>query len=432
MGTTLLLRPAPRGGESAMGYLLRLVEANALDSPGCIEAPFVVDLLLGNGSPLRGPVGGLSALNGPDAGGLPMRFWNVRQPRFCPRCLGVEAVWKALWQLSFYVACHTHRVKLRDGCHQCGSPLKWRRPSLLTCRCGADLRASPAVPADDCCTGVSREIEEAWARDEQEASAMDRRMLPNLLDRIWLLGSYRLARGTKAQKLAGLHLVGVATSVVEAYGAVVNTWPQGFFQLLDDTVRRYGDAASDRLTLRFGGLYKEIFAARRSAAFGDLRAAFEQYVLERWPGQLAKRNRRLSAAAREAHVWVPLAEAARELHWRPARVREAVSRGALRGDLRLTRSGRTSGVVHRDALLRLKKEAADWVSLKDVCRLLRAGKKYVKQLMSERTIVPVVGPSIDGYRVWQFRRADAERLAGTGRISAMSQKEGPHSGGKPA
>lgn len=406
----LLVRPRSVPAESVMGYAIRLVEANALDSTSCLTAEDFTTAM--GGATLRGPIAGLVGLKAADAGGLPTRFWNTRRPRYCPACLQARPVWPALWQLSLYVACHVHRTPMHESCTRCRCAVKWRRSALLSCQCGEDLRQRHEGTADDGMLSISTGLADAWLPDGNREITRDRGgAVEELLDHIWLLGSYRLARGPKAQKLANLHLLDTATEVISAYHLVVAEWPGGFFKLLDDTAQRYGDVNSGRLAARFGGLYKELFAARRRDSFQNVRKAFEQYVAERWSGQLALRNRRLSPALVDAHVWVPIAVAARELHWRPTRVRAAVSRGALRGDLRFTQSGRVAGVVHRDDLLRLKKDAAEWLSLKGVCRLLRAGKSSVKQFVRDQVLEPVAGPSVDGSRVWQFRRTDAERLA---------------------
>jgi hypothetical protein len=232
--------------------------------------------------------------------------------------------------------------------------------------------------------------------------------MSSTLRRIWLLGSYRLGEGAKAQKLANLHMVSEATRVVEAAEGVQDDWPHAFFELLDATAARYGRTSSPLLTDHFGGFYKELFSPAFKAAFGDLRSAFEQYILQRWPGQLAARNRRLSAQTRDEHVWLPLTSAAKSMHWRTGRLRRVVERGIVRGHLQLRPSGRVSGVVHRDDVAALKKEADQWLDLTTVCKALHVGKAAAREMMARGVLVAVAGPSVDGHRVWQFRRQDVD------------------------
>ena len=129
-------------------------------------------------------------------------------------------------------------------------------------------------------------------------------------------------------------------------------------------------------------------------------------------GQLCARNRRLSVDMRDLYLWTPAARAAKELHWKPSRVRSAVARGVVRGHLRPRASGRVSAVVHREDLDRLKLDAATWMDLKAVCRYLRVGKKTVKDLMAAGRLAAVSGPLVDAHPVWQFRRVDVDAVQG--------------------
>lgn len=407
----LLVRPSPMPGESRQGYLVRITEANALASPSRLSAELLRSCGLGSMlEGLRGPIAGLRALNAADAGGLGMRYWNVRACRYCPACLGERAVWRDVWQLVFYVACHRHNLALRQSCPRCSQLVAWKRESLVRCRCGGDLREADHQRAAPKALAMSRDVAAAWGQ-ESLGNVEGRRQAEPLLHRIWLLGAYRLALQPKAQKLSDVHLLPQALRVVLAAADVLDRWPGGFHALLDATSARYGVRNSARMTDRFGGLYKEIYASSRAEAFTDLREGFEQYVRERWSGQLAGRNTRLSETTREAHAWVPITQAARELRWRGPHVRAAVERGQLQGRLRLRPSGRIEGVVHRASLDLLKTEIGTWMDLGAVCKRLRKGKKAVKQMVATCRLAPVAGPSVDGGSVWQFRAQDVEHRA---------------------
>ncbi|HWI83490.1 hypothetical protein [Ramlibacter sp.] len=239
------------------------------------------------------------------------------------------------------------------------------------------------------------------------------------MHRVWLLGAYGVGLTRRAQKLAHLQRLEAAGNVVDAAAAALDHWPAGFFALLDDVAAKYGNAGTTRLTDRFGGLYREVFAASRKEAFADLRAGFESYVLQRWPGQLAARNRRLSQSAIEEHVWIPVSKAAKELHWRPQRVRSAIERGLLQGRLVERASGRVSGVVHSSSLARLKADASTWMDLVRACESLHIGKKAAKRLMAAGQLPAIAGPDIDGHPVWQFRREAVDAL---GALNALESR----------
>lgn len=402
----LLVRPEAQAGEGAMGFLLRRAEANALVLGRYVMAQDAARAC----AALRGAVAGLRGLSAPDSAGLAARYWNTRRPRYCPLCLQDSPVWRAEWDLVFCVACSVHQASLLDCCTTCSRPLRWRRESLVRCDCGADLRGASSGRASGPVLMIAARLTEAWCNGAAPASGHS--AVENLLCRIWLLGAYGLGIGRKPQKLSNLYSVEMATQVVQAAAATLDEWPTGFFTLLDRVTSRYGDSASGRLANRFGGLYGEIFRDDRKDAFEDLRAAFERYVLERWAGQLAGRNRRIGEKVRNDHAWMPVARAAKELHWRPARLRTAIARGVVRGHLQARPSGRMAGVVHRDDLARLKQDAADWIDQSEVCRRLHLGKKSVKRLVESGALAPVAGPSVDGHPVWQFRRTEVDAAAG--------------------
>jgi len=405
----LLIRPIPVHGESRQGYLLRLSDQNALGSPQRIKTEWLA--ALAPRATLRGPIAGLGALNAPDLVGPSARYWNTRRPRYCPKCLEEAPYWRSAWGLVFYVACHQHKVALVDDCRDCGHPLRWVRRCLLECTCGADLRDRIPQAALAQAIAASHALAAAWRDGEALAApgtgGVD---IEGLLYRTWLLGSYRSQTAERAQKLAGLHAMPQAVRIVEAAAEVMSGGTTGYFGFLDQVAARYGDPTSTRLASRFGAFYKELFGTKAAAALADLREGFEAYVRERWPGQIAERNRRLSQEVRTGHAWIPVTRAAKQLHWRSVRLRDAIARGAVRGQLHRRPSGRIAGVVHREDLERLKAESLTWIDLTGACRLLRIGKKAAHALVHSGRLPAVSGPNVDGRAVWQFRRADVERL----------------------
>lgn len=405
----LLIRPIPARDESRQGYLLRLSERNALGTPRKIKRDWL-DALVRNAC-LRGPIAGLGPLNSPDPAGLSARYWNTRRPRYCPHCLDEAPYWRSAWGLVFYVACHQHGVAMVDDCCVCGHPLRWVRRSLLECTCGADLRGRPPQVASAHAIAASSALAAAW-REGRTACAIETGGVDveGLLYRTWLLGSYRSQSAERAQKLAGLYAMPQAVRIVEAAAEVLASGRSGHFTFLDQVAARYGAPTSTRLAGRFGAFYKELFGTKAATALADLREGFEAYVRERWPGQIAERNRRLSPEVRSGHAWLPVTRAAKLLHWRSSRLRDAIARGAVRGQLHQRPSGRVAGVVHRDDLARLMAERSTTIDLTGACRLLRIGKKAAHALIGSGRLPAVSGPIVDGRVAWQFRRFDVEGL----------------------
>jgi hypothetical protein len=398
-------------GESVHGFLLRVSSANALRSTGALKAEWA-DVLMARGegrAHLRGPMTGSPHLANADADGLPGQYWNARRPRCCPLCLTERAAWCSLWELVFYTECHKHETMLLDKCGSCHHPLRWRRRELLRCSCGADFRLSRSEPSSPAALSISSELAKAWgdgaARDGSEHGGLT---IEELLHRTWFLGAYGLRSSRRALKLGNLFDVEFARAVAASAVLPAEDWLTALFALFDEVAGQYGSPQSLRLTKRFGAFYKELFDPRWERALCDIREGFERYVTERWPGQLAARNRRLSREVRNAHMWVPLTRAAKELHWKMPRLRSAIERGVVRGHLVAHASGRTSGTIHRDDLAHLVDQVRDEMTLLEVCASLRVGKKALKSMVADGVLTPTSGPSVDGLTIWRFRRRDVE------------------------
>lgn len=68
--------------------------------------------------------------------------WLGDYAQVCPQCLREHGFARDSWDLAAVAVCSKHHSALLDICGQCGKRLDWRRASLLSCGyCGADLRA---------------------------------------------------------------------------------------------------------------------------------------------------------------------------------------------------------------------------------------------------------------------------------------------------
>lgn len=59
------------------------------------------------------------------------------RPQICVACIHREGYCKAIWDCRHYTACHVHRIPMVEQCKACGSPLRWYRPAVDVCQCGA-------------------------------------------------------------------------------------------------------------------------------------------------------------------------------------------------------------------------------------------------------------------------------------------------------
>lgn len=162
----LLVTPAPFPGESLLGYMLRLSEANGYPSPEWIMARIglsIRELTSGRVTPDdlslacgRAPADLESLMYWNPQGdpillGKPLRALNLRlrSPRMCPDCVVETGMLGAQWDCALLVACPVHRAPLLQNCPGCGTRISWQRRGVLQCRSGCDLRQRgrpPRVP----------------------------------------------------------------------------------------------------------------------------------------------------------------------------------------------------------------------------------------------------------------------------------------------
>jgi hypothetical protein len=73
---------------------------------------------------------------------LGQTFWppyllRLKRPQVCVRCLEESGYCPEIWEFSCYPVCPAHKCSLVDTCASCGRRLRWFRPNLDVCDCGA-------------------------------------------------------------------------------------------------------------------------------------------------------------------------------------------------------------------------------------------------------------------------------------------------------
>src|SRR6266436_7419240 len=167
----LPLRPQPQPFESITSYIIRLAEANGLQSInelGTLAGGMIFSDLKNPDYPAAA-YPGLAQITGyPEERWFDMTFFHLLQHfgyamnryslhrffqgslasslRYCPLCLAAHApaYYSLLWRFLVLPGCIEHRVSFLDQCCHCSSPLPLLRPipQLTTCStCQGDLRS---------------------------------------------------------------------------------------------------------------------------------------------------------------------------------------------------------------------------------------------------------------------------------------------------
>lgn len=440
----LLVRPPPLAHESSQGYVLRLSALNGFDHPRwCVplaragderaERGAPLSVLTGHGesalSTLRGPIFGLGAMTARDVGNVGTRYWNTRFQRYCPICLAEARYHRAIWGLTFGVACHEHAVWLRDDCPVCGQGIRWTGAPLGSCSCGASLDSAVAMSCTKSAAAYVQLLASALYPGSVAAPASGPQLralnVEQILRLTWFLGAYAIRKQAKAQKISGVMHLGYAVSMVEATAIAIFDWPSGFQLLLDEFGARSDIAAcGNKLSAYFGRFYHSLYRSFPEPPFAFLREGFERYIADHWSGQLAKRNRRFSKASRDSYEWISIKEAARVLRTRTTHVKELVESGQLVGRFFSTAKGRKMGSVRKDSVNAAIVREANLVTLLEARQISGLSKKQLHKLIVLGRLHAVRGPKVDGYPVWQFER-EALVEATNGAIGKISFPQSP-------
>jgi hypothetical protein len=190
--TRLFARRLPLSDESLVGFVLRLADANGLESAGTLlqYVGSVVGCRLVTPVDLAANVDALRCLE--ELADLPQgalertamlpvesaasadlrfdgqlvgrRLLRTEGLQFCPNCLQESTHHRRSWLWAHAPVCTLHRSRLASNCHSCGREFHWRGGSLVRCgHCGTDIRTAPAGTACSPETVVAASAIQSWA-----------------------------------------------------------------------------------------------------------------------------------------------------------------------------------------------------------------------------------------------------------------------------
>lgn len=122
----------------------------------------------------------------------------LHSAKICPQCVKRKKYYRASWQLRCICCCVEHEWILSEHCPHCGALIRWNRPAIDICSCGAFLTnadASPILPPH--VKNWSEWAEERLFHSESNLPAMNYG-LPALFNSLSIDGAFRvvLAVGT--------------------------------------------------------------------------------------------------------------------------------------------------------------------------------------------------------------------------------------------
>ncbi len=282
--------------------------------------------------------------------------------RFCPHCLSRADSWHRGWETPCVDACPRCGCWLVDECAACLRPLTWSRPRLMQCSCGAALTQEPGREAPPAVVALARSMVslEAVPKGQSPIAGLDPRRAAEV---VWFLG--RLAAGgSNVRRVGSAELPSMWESwpVTAAAAEIMLDWPRAFCRVLDQRREQCPEADRGSLLRVFPEIYSTLYRHPKPQHFAGVLEAFEAYVVERWPGQLAKRHGRLADKALGEPAWIRIRQAARLTGYPESALRRLVVQGALESQTWTTVRGRSFLLLRRsgvDALLAAQGPAVD-------------------------------------------------------------------------
>lgn len=269
----LVLTPRPHPTECISGYLHRLSAANGYTKPSWIIEPYrngyhaddyrrVTPAVIQEIAGLTRPEAERVCVR-PDREGdrttirlvgteLHVSHVDMRVVRICPSCVAEKGQHEAFWHLRTVQWCPLHRAPLLEKCRQCGVALRWNRPGIGQCNCGADLTKQTAK--ERCSTALAELLlmmRHALYRDPAAAEP------PSSLRHLHHLDLYRLMRLVETlESVVNSHLDQKASAIVVGSEAltevarILGNWPRNFQRFLQTRYRDDLDLDSSRKSFK--------------------------------------------------------------------------------------------------------------------------------------------------------------------------------------
>ena len=302
----LVATPRPRDAEAALPYLVRLTQANSYRDPmimlrtaGIKTSQFQtgtvpIDTIAGLLACDVDHIAHLDHIRGPDAlrsktrwlagHEFPSSQIRLTSAHVCPECVRDDGYVSVFWGLRHAVACPKHQYSPVERCKACGRELRWRRPGLLKCGCGAPVARSPRSKRASEPVRTALALIHEWLLGSCPGG-------PDLIAAgypLQALGTVRPAGLVAlADRLADLPTIaGRATRRsreergLDALHRVLEDWPAGFHRFLAGAIGKKSFPGYFPLGKQKGSLYSRLFRGPEPDTFPFLEAEFMRFGLE--------------------------------------------------------------------------------------------------------------------------------------------------------
>lgn len=199
-----VLRMSNRNGLSGIHWLYKLLARDKLNHLKYEDTDIIAKLFGAKRNELNRAIGRAQLSDGIRMveihGQVIMRSYFVRtlRPQLCPYCISEYGYVKAAWDFSMACYCPIHQCALIDTCPVCAKEIRWMRPSLDSCNCGASWTNSRdgKLQNDQANAFVSdvinHKLNEEYSKGLQPVNALDPALsslsLDTIMRLIWACG----------------------------------------------------------------------------------------------------------------------------------------------------------------------------------------------------------------------------------------------------
>lgn len=420
---TLAIRPRPVSGESTLGYLKRVANANGFSSVGQVFSSLrsrqqgafdelCARLQLSKEERAR-LFGSLPAQW--DHQDIPLGLdhadFNSTHGRWCPLCLREGFVLPGQWTLKLVCTCPKHGIWLKESCSRCGAHLSWSEvvQSEGQCPCGARLIDDDTEEADSDVRALTHLICGDSSGAERLA-CLSTLNTPAIHRLVRYLGPFQATtRPSHPGQTLDVHRLGVAKGLLIGAASLLTRWPTHLHKKIAELQTDAPGSPSVRRT--FDPLYRVLYEALPEAEFQFLRDAFEDYLHANWWGLICKRNKRMRPDTASGHPRLSLPQMAKAARVPPSMVRHMVQAELVHANSAELMSGRRARSIHLSELQRIRCATDGALSLEKTARVLSLPKSRVRELILSGHLTPLVSRHLNkGAAAWLIPKGEIDRL----------------------
>ncbi len=381
--------------EGVYGYLLRVAQENFISFNELVRSFGV----RGYGRPL---LDGLSKIENtlglqertlieqsphydPPVASLNRAFERGKADAVCPECLSERGGRHVAWRHRLVVACPFHKRLLVDHCPSCSEPLNTKIPELFTCECGYDLRSSPADDAADDILDLTAAILGMDASPGSLFAKLNIYHPPSDLDQfVFQLACYQVAQSER--KPGKTQQPGTIVDAIKLLSPAINLlsdWPVNFDREIERRIHA-SDKSCAGLSSRLG-YWARVFNKRSEPQYQVFRRRISTVGNCVFDGNyLACSSSRPSRKAEGAYISAK--EAASILRVSPERLRNAVDRGDVRGNIRKRGINYRHTTLERTTVDEIAAEMKQYCSRDEAAEILGVPVTLLRYLIEARVV----------------------------------------------